>query len=122
MKDVLLDQGCAILDGECTCPRFADNELPECRKYTEKKTMKPHRGVFKDCRKVFATGPTEGTLGFYLVGIFDDNDDRLSSRGEGTFSGSNGYTSLVVKVDGPEVETLNSRYTIVNCYNSDDFK
>lgn len=81
--------------------------------------MKPHRGKFSNCRKVTVSKPRDGHLGFYFVGTFDPSDDRVGYR---RFGGRSGYTSLVVKVDGNEIETLNSRYTIVDCYNSDEFK
>lgn len=76
--------------------------------------MKPHRGTFSNCRKVTVGKPTDEHLGFYLVGTFDPAERR--------FAGRHGHTSMVVKVDGAEIETLNSRYTVVNCVNSDMFK
>lgn len=76
--------------------------------------MKPHKGKFSNCRKVVAMEPTDEHLGYYFVGTFDPDDTR--------FKGRMGYTSMVVKTNGDEIETLNSRYTIVNCYNSDEFK
>ncbi len=58
---------------------------------------KPHKGTLS-----FWVKRGIGPLYFY-EGIFDDHP---------SFKGTFGHTSLVVKQEGNEIETLNSRYTL----------
>lgn len=60
---------------------------------------KPHRGTIYDVYKI----PCSGGLGYALGCTFKDHP---------VFAGQRGHTSYIVKNDGNEVETRNSRYTI----------
>lgn len=66
-------------------------------------TTKPHHGVIRHWSKM-PCHSNEGSLGFYIVGLFQDHPD---------FAKRYGHTSYVVSMDGNEIETRNSRYTLV---------
>jgi hypothetical protein len=66
--------------------------------------MKPHKGILKNAVKHVITEPTKEHLGYYFTGVFEGHPD---------FNGESGYISMVVKQEGNEVETLNSRYTLI---------
>ena len=59
--------------------------------------MKPHKGTLNLWRKVTYSN------GYNYEGIFEGHPE---------FNGSMGYTSLILKEEGKEIETLNSRYTL----------
>lgn len=59
---------------------------------------KPHLGRLEQWEKHY-----RGTCPYFYTGIF---------VGHPQYHGTMGYTSLVVKEDGNEIETLNSRYTL----------
>lgn len=64
---------------------------------------KPHRGRIADwarCDLPLAKG-----LGYIIIGTFVDHE---------RFAGQRGFTSYIVKHEGDEVETHNSRYTLVD--------
>ncbi len=61
---------------------------------------KPHRGSLGRWRRM----ECENGLGYYIVGIF---------IGHPSFTGEYGHTSYVVAHEGDEIETRNSRYTLV---------
>ena len=65
-------------------------------------TGKPHRGSLENWRRM-ECGVDQG-LGYYIVGIF---------MGHPSFTGEYGHTSYVVAHEGDEIETRNSRYTLV---------
>lgn len=39
MSDFLTDRDCAILDGECNCPRINGDKFPFCQKYGTLKAL-----------------------------------------------------------------------------------
>lgn len=63
---------------------------------------KPHKGSLKNWYK-FGLGIDKG-LGYVIIGEFVDHPE---------FAGKEGHTSYVVKHEGNEVETNNSRYTLI---------
>lgn len=63
--------------------------------------MKPHKGKIKGWSKLKVAG-AEG-LGYLIVGQFVDHPE---------FAHMSGHTSWVVKHEGAEIETRNSRYTL----------
>lgn len=69
--------------------------------------MKPFMGHLKNCSKRFVPNQTDN-LGYYYRCNFVDHPyirDEIGTRG---------HTSMIVKEDGDEIETLNSRYKIVS--------
>ena len=69
--------------------------------------MKPHHGKLEDCFRVYVPDQDDN-LGYYYRCHFV-NHPYLRDE-----PGTLGYTSMVVKEDGDEIETLNSRYTITS--------
>ncbi len=63
---------------------------------------KPHRGSLEHWRRMDCIADVG--LGYYVVGLF---------VGHPQFSEKYGHTSYVVAHDGDQIETLNSRYTLV---------
>lgn len=67
--------------------------------------IKPHKGSLRLWRKHVPSGNFKSFgLGYIICGVFVDHPD---------FAGETGHTSWVVKHEGNEVETINSRYTLV---------
>ena len=61
---------------------------------------KPHKGSIKNWSKI----ETDNGLGFYIKGIFVDHPSLTDGYSQ---------TSWVVAQDGNEIETRNSRYTLI---------
>lgn len=59
--------------------------------------MKPHKGRIAHARR------KDYADGYIYWGLFRDHPQ---------FAGKRGHTSKVIKEDGAEIETLNTRYTI----------
>lgn len=66
--------------------------------------MKPYMGKIKQAYRVYWKEPTSEHLGYFYRCRFVDPP---------YFAGESGQTSMVVSEKGDEVETLNSRYTIL---------
>jgi hypothetical protein len=66
--------------------------------------MKPHKGTLTNAVRRYPSNPGKDNLGYFYTGGFVNHP---------RFAGTDGYTSMVVKEDGDEIETLNSRYTLV---------
>lgn len=69
--------------------------------------MKPFRGKLANCSRRYVPNQTNN-LGYYYVCNFVDHPFLRDEPG------TRGNTSMIVKEVGNRIETLNSRYKIVN--------
>lgn len=61
---------------------------------------KPHLGAIENWGKA----ECKSGLGYYIVGLFVNHPQ---------FEGSVGHTSYIIAHEGDEIETRNSRYTLI---------
>lgn len=81
--------------------------------------IKPHQGSLSQCSRIY-TGAAEErgvapNLGYFYRCHFVNHPFLRDDFG------TRGHTSMVVREDGDEIETLNSRYTIVERWEGNEF-